>query len=241
MRLRLLYLVGVLALTGAAHASCATGTTLGGVGGGGEGGALTGAGGSGTGPSGPGPAGPGSSTGGSVTCDLDEHEPNDACASAADAGSVADDTTTALQIRGTLTTGTDEDWYEVATVDAPQATGNSYHVRIRFSASTSKSEFSFDVLRGGGLCAMDATHSDLKEYDWCVDGSSMLGGEPIGEATCGAPMGAACTDHSKTYLLRVHRDKGYSQAGSCDEYVLEVTAKGGECDFTAACDPQTTE
>ena len=59
-------------------------------------------------------------------------------------------------------------------VDVTEAAGNGYHVQIRFTAPIdANDEFSFDIIRGGACAMPDAKHSNLKEYDWCVDGTSV--------------------------------------------------------------------
>jgi hypothetical protein len=183
------------------------------------------------------------SGGGSGDCPDDDHEPAESCAAAKAMGQVTDANATALEISGTLTDATDEDWYSFETLDSDEVTTNSYHVSIVFTSPAGvNDEFSFDVLRGGACGSGDARHSDLKTYDWCVDDAGTLGDVPIGEAICGTAT-APCGNHSKPYLLRVHRDPQFAySAGTCATYTLSITAKGsGQCDFTGNCDPQVSE
>jgi len=168
---------------------------------------------------------------------VDAGEPNDTCAKATSAGSVTDANTTALTLKGTLHSDSDQDWWKFDTVDAAEGTTNSYHIRIVFSAPASNSEFEFDVIRGDTCSVPDVKHSKLTSYDWCVDGTGTVGGKTVGEKSCGATAAIHCGPHSKPYYVRVRRKAG--AAGTCSQYTLTVTAKGGgTCDFTQACDPQ---
>jgi hypothetical protein len=173
-------------------------------------------------------------------CAVDAKEPNDSCATATASGSVTDANTTALLLKGRLSSESDEDWYSFDAVDFDEGTTNSYHVRIVFTAPTNNGEFVFDVIRGDQCKTIDANHSNLVEYDWCVDGQSTVGGKPIGQKPCSATGPIHCGPHTKKYFVRVHRKAGAT--GSCAEYTLSVTAKGGPaCDFSKACDPQVNE
>src|SRR5262249_34811385 len=148
-----------------------------------------------------------------------------------------------LAIAGTLSDESDEDWYTFDTVDTDEKIGNSYHIEIAFTANSE--EFVFDVVRGEACTGADMSHSNLTSYTWCVDGTSGGdGGMPIGEKECGKFDGgtSACGDHSTPYFLRVHRNPSYTAPGSCSTYNIKVTGRGGtKCDFTQACDGQTTE
>jgi hypothetical protein len=241
-------LVGAVFAAAALHASCATGSDFGDDDAAavtGSGGGFTGVGSTGTGTKTGTGSGTGTTTGGSTDCREDAAEPNDTCEMAASTDSVSDSTTTPSVITGTLTNADDEDWFSFDTVDVSEAMGNGYHVSIRFSApAAANDEFSFDIIRGSACAVPDAKHSNLKAYDWCVDGTAMSAGAPIGEGACSSEEGSApCTDHSRPYLLRVHRDPLYvDPAGSCVEYTLEIKARGGDtCDFGATCDPQISE
>jgi hypothetical protein len=176
-------------------------------------------------------------------CQLESSEPNDTCADAKNAGSVTDQNTVALGIKGRLTSDTDEDWHKLTTVDTDEGTTNGYHVHMEFSAPSPNDEFVFDVIRGDACAAPAANHSGLSSYDWCVDGTGTdAGGKPIGEQSCGAQAAIHCGSHDKPYLVRIRRRPG--AAGTCSEYTLGVTARGGACDFsqaTGACDPQVPE
>jgi hypothetical protein len=148
--------------------------------------------------------------------------------------------TTALNITGRLTSDADSDWYTFDTVDSDEGSTNSYHLKIGFSAPPSNGEFVFDVVRGGACKVPDAKHTELLDYDWCVDGSGKVGGKDVGEKSCGPTAPLHCGPHGKKYFVRVHRAIGV--AGTCAQYTLTVTAKGGgTCDFTQACDPQVDE
>jgi hypothetical protein len=174
------------------------------------------------------------------TCAIDAGEPNDTCANATDGGSVTDANTTAVTLKGTLSSDADVDWWKFSTVDSDETTTNSYHIKMVFSAPASNSEFVFDVIRGDTCATPDAKHSELTSYDWCVDGTGSVGGKAVGEKACGATAAIHCGPHSKSYLVRVRRKAG--TAGTCTQYALTVTAKGGgTCDFTQACDPQIDE
>jgi hypothetical protein len=176
------------------------------------------------------------------TCKLDPAEPgNDACsATLPSAGSVTDANTTPLQLKGTLSSSADVDWWRFDTVDSNETTTNSYHVQIKFTAPASNAEFEFDVIRGGTCATPDAKHFGLATYDWCVDGTGTVGGKTVGEKSCGATAPIHCGPHTKPYLVRVRRKSGAT--ATCSEYTLTVTAKGGgACDFTQACDPQINE
>jgi hypothetical protein len=173
-------------------------------------------------------------------CATEASEPNDTCAKAGAAGSVTDANTTALSIKGQLSSDTDEDWWTFDSVDSDEGTTNSYHIRIVFSAPAANDEFVFDVIRGDACATPDANHSNLKEYDWCVDGQGTVAGKAIGEKVCGPTAAIQCGPHTKKYLVRVRRKAGV--AGTCTSYTLTVTAKGsGNCDFSKACDPQVSE
>lgn len=175
-------------------------------------------------------------------CQLDASEPgNDTCsATATSAGSVTDANTTPLAIKGTLSSATDVDWWRFDTVDSNESTTNSYHIKIEFTAPTTNSEFTFDVIRGAACATPDSKHSDLTSYDWCVDGTGTVGGKTVGEKACGATAPIHCGPHTKPYFVRVKRKSGSTP--TCSQYTLTVTAKGGgTCDFTQACDPQINE
>jgi hypothetical protein len=174
-------------------------------------------------------------------CAVDAAEPtNDSCsASLPSAGSVTDANTTALKLSGTLSSDSDEDWFKFDTIDSDESTTNSYHIKIAFTAPASNTEFVFDVLRGA-CGAPNATHSNLTDYDWCVDGTGTVAGKTVGEKACGPTAPIHCGPHSKPYYVRVKRKPG--APGTCALYTLTVTAKGGApCDFTKACDPQIDE
>lgn len=170
---------------------------------------------------------------------------NDTCASATPSGTVSDANTNALTLTGRLSSDTDEDWYRFETVDADNGAQNDYHIRIRFTApAPSNDEFVFDVIRGSTCASTDAKHSELTEYDWCVDGAGTdSGGAAIGEGSCGPSTSRHCGPHDQSYLVRVHRKAG--AVGSCSSYTLTVTAKGGDaCDFsqaTGTCDAQVNQ
>lgn len=173
-------------------------------------------------------------------CAVDAGEPNETCAAATPAGSVTDANTTALTIKGRLSADNDEDWWTFDTIDSDEGTTNSYHIRIVFSAPATNDEFVFSVVRGDACGAPDAKHSNLTEYDWCVDGVGTVGGQTIGEQNCSATGPIHCGPHTKKYFLKVHRKSG--AAGTCGEYTVTVTAKGSfNCDFTKNCDPQVSE
>ena len=165
-------------------------------------------------------------------CKVENTEPNETCADAKPVGAVSDANTTPLAISGRLTADNDVDWYSFTTTDTNEMTTNSYHIHIEFSKPATNTEFEFDVIRGGGCAQPDANHSGLAEYDWCVTGSAGT----IGEQSCGSTAPIHCGDHGKDYQIAVRRKNG--APGTCDEYTLTVTAKGGTCDMTAACDPQ---
>ncbi len=173
-------------------------------------------------------------------CEIGKDEPNDTCAKATAVGSVTDANTTALNITGRLTSDADSDWYTFDTVDSDEGTTNSYHIKIGFTAPPSNGEFVFDVVRGDACKVPDAKHKELTDYDWCVDGSGKVGGKDVGEKSCGPTAPLHCGPHGKKYFVRVHRAIGV--AGTCAQYTLTITAKGGgTCDFTQACDPQVDE
>jgi hypothetical protein len=197
--------------------------------------------GSGSASGGAGGSGSGSGVGGEGSeCPADDFEPNETCAAASKVGVVTDANDTAITLTGTLTSGSDQDWFTFDTTDTDEVTGNSYHVSIAFDTNTA--EFAFDVVRGDKCAEPAADHANLTSYTWCVDGSA---GSPdaglIGERDCGKFDGGTgnCTDHSTPYFVRVHRKSGYSSEGSCATYHIKVTGKGGTaCDFTQSCDPQ---
>lgn len=174
-------------------------------------------------------------------CEIDAAEPNNGCANATVVGNVSDGNTTALTIKGKLSGENDVDWYTFEARDTDEGTTNSYHVSMKFTAPANSSEFVFDVVRGDSCQVPDSKHSDLSSYTWCVDGDGgQIGGKPLGEKSCGASAPVHCGPHTKRYYVRVKRALG--QAGTCAEYTLTVTAKGGgTCDFTQACDPQVSE
>jgi hypothetical protein len=165
-------------------------------------------------------------------CALEAAEPNDTCADAKNAGSVTDAAASPVVIDGTLSSDTDVDVWIVDTVDSAQASSNTYHVSIDFTAPMLNDEFIVDVLRGGACDdAPMGSSTSITSYDWCVDGNA--GGE--GELSCGNAAGLNhCTNHSATYFLRVYRRPG--AAGTCAPYQITVTATGGDpCDFTQKC------
>ncbi len=174
-------------------------------------------------------------------CGIDSSEPDDTCGKAKDVGFVTDANTTALAIKGKLSGDGDEDWYTFEARDSNESGTNSYHVRMQFTAPANSTEFVFDVLRGGPCKVPDSKHSILTSYTWCVDGDGgQIAGKPLGEKSCGASAPVHCGPHTKRYYVRVKRAQGV--AGTCAEYTLTVTAKGGgTCDFTQACDPQVDE
>ncbi len=178
-------------------------------------------------------------------CRVDATEPNETCADAKQAGSVTDANTTPLVVSGRLSSDGDVDWYRFDTTDAAEAGTNSYHIRIRFTAPVpNNDEFVFDVIRGDTCATPDAKHSNLTEYDWCVDGTGTdASGKTIGEATCSDTGAIHCGPHTKPYLVAVRRKNGAT--GTCSQYQLGITAKGGgACDFTqatGACDAQVAE
>jgi len=175
-------------------------------------------------------------------CQVEATEPaNNTCAGAVtSAGSVTDANTTPLTLKGSLSADNDEDWFKFDTTDADETTTNSYHIKIAFTAPASNSEFVFDVIRGAKCGTPDAKHSNLTDYDWCVDGTGTVGGKAVGEKTCGPTASIHCGPHTKPYLVRVRRKAGATP--SCTQYTLSVTAKGGAaCDFTQACDAQINE
>jgi hypothetical protein len=174
------------------------------------------------------------------TCQTDTGEPNDTCATPKASGSVSDANTTALTLSGHLSSSSDVDWFQFDTVDSDEGTTNSYHIKIVFSAPATNNEFIFDVVRGAVCGTPDAKHSDLTSYDWCVDGTGTVGGNTVGESSCGPTAPIHCGPHGKPYFIRVKRKPGATP--TCDEYKLTVTAKGGgSCDFTQACDTQIDE
>ena len=177
-------------------------------------------------------------------CQVDATEPNETCADAKAVGSVTDANTTPLTISGRLSSANDVDWFTFDTVDSDEGTTNSYHVHIEFTAPVpTNDEFTFDIIRGSTCAVPDAAHSNLTEYDWCVDGTGTdSSGATIGEATCGVTAPIHCGPHDKPYLIAVRRKP--AATGTCSEYTLKITAKGGTCDFsqaTGACDPQVQE
>lgn len=194
-------------------------------------------GGSGTG------AGGSANTGGDGSgagCPADK-EAGNTCATAKNAGSVADDVDTPLVLEGALTTSDDEDWFTFETVDKPEGVGNRYHIEIAFKTATD--EVVFDVLRAASCGTPSTTSSDLKAYTYCVDGQmTMPDGGLVGEQECGMYDGGAgtCGDHSSPYFVRVHAASTYKGGGSCGSYELHVTARGGQpCDFTQSCEGAT--
>jgi hypothetical protein len=174
------------------------------------------------------------------SCQVDTTEPNDDCSTPTASGSVTDANTSALTLSGRLSSSSDVDWFQFDTVDSDEGTTNSYHIKIVFSAPAANNEFVFDVIRGPTCGVPDSKHSDLTSYDWCVDGTGTVGGNTVGEQSCGATAPIHCGPHGKPYFIRVKRKAGATP--SCGEYTLTVTAKGGgTCDFTKACDTQIDE
>ena len=138
-------------------------------------------------------------------------------------------------INGTLSSDADVDFWVVNTVDAAEANTNSYHVSIDFAAPTPNDEFIFDVIRGGACSeSPSGPASAITAYDWCVNGSYAGPNGMEGEAPCSATGPVHCNNNSATYFIRVHRRPGAT--GTCSQYSLSVTAKGGDpCDFTVKC------
>ena len=167
-------------------------------------------------------------------CEMGMGEPNDTCATATDAGSVSDGGG-AITLAGSLSSDTDVDVYVFTTVDTAEVNTNSYHVSIDLTAPAPNEEFLLDVTRGP-MCsdAPSGPASGITSYDWCVDGSFMGPNGMMGEAPCG-PQGAVhCADHTSVYYVRVTRKPGVT--GTCTQYVVTVTAKGGDpCDFASTC------
>ncbi|MBX3126739.1 MAG: hypothetical protein KF718_08470 [Polyangiaceae bacterium] len=174
-------------------------------------------------------------------CKLDAAEPNETCATATDLGFITDANTNAITMKGTLSSAADVDWYTFEARDHNEGTTNSYHVRLQFTIPANNSEFQFDVVRSDTCKVPDAKHSSLTSYNWCVDGNGgLLNGKPLGQSVCGPTAAAHCGPHTKRYYVRVKRTQG--APGTCAEYTLTATAKGGgTCDFTQACDPQVSE
>ncbi|MDI1445914.1 hypothetical protein [Polyangium sp. 6x1] len=168
-------------------------------------------------------------------CPVEMGEPNDLCANATAAGSVSDTAGSSLTITGTLGGANDVDVWSFDTVDTNEVTTNSYHVSIDFVAPTPNDEFVIDVIRGDA-CTDTPTGggAGITSYDWCVDGKSADG--LSGEVPCAndGSQPVHCNNNSTKYFVRVYRKLGAQ--GSCTQYSLLVTAKGGDpCDFTQKC------
>jgi hypothetical protein len=168
-------------------------------------------------------------------CPVEQGEPNDTCAVATTVGAVSDTGGSSTTITGTLSSGSDVDFFKLDTFDTAEGNTNSYHVSIDFTAPTPNTEFLVDVIRiaSSGMCSdvPVGPSTGLTTYDWCVDGSS--GSQ--GEAPCSAAGAVQCGDHSSQYFLRVYRKPGAT--GTCTEYAITVTGKGGDpCDFTQKCE-----
>ena len=162
---------------------------------------------------------------------------NDTCENASFINSTSDVNLPPFAISGRLTSDADVDWYSFEVIDDPENNTNSYHVDIQFVQPSGNQEFVFDIIRGGSCPAagVDAAHSGLTSYNWCVNGDDGA----LGEATCSATGAKTCGPHSSIYYLAVKRKAGV--AGTCREYVINVKGNGGACDFTNACDPQVSE
>jgi len=173
------------------------------------------------------PAGP---VANGCSCAVEAGEPNGSCAAATSAGSVTE-TGAPIIIQGTLSSPADVDFWSIDTVDANEATTNSYHVAIAFTAPATNDEFVMDVMRGDP-CTNTPTgpSTAITAYDWCVNGSN---GGTVGEATCGPTAAVHCGNHSDKYYVRVYRKPGTT--ATCAGYTLTVSGGGGACDVTKQC------
>ncbi len=164
---------------------------------------------------------------------MDASEPNDTCATAADAGAVSD-TGGVIEIVGTMSSDADVDVWVIQTVDTDEVTTNSYHVSIDLVQDAGVNAFLIDVLRGDASCT-DAPMGGavgITSYDWCVDGKSADG--TAGEAPCNEQGPVHCNDNSAKYFVRVYRKPGSPAA--CASYTITVSAEGGgACDFSQQC------
>ena len=168
-------------------------------------------------------------------CPVELGEPNDLCANATAAGTVSDIDGSSLTITGTLGGAGDVDVWTFDTVDTDEVTMNTYHVSVDFVSPMPNDEFVIDVIRGDA-CTDTPTGGGvaITAYDWCVDGKSADGLE--GEGTCANNgwLPVHCNNNSAKYFVRVYRKLG--AMGTCTQYSLQVTAKGGDpCDFTQKC------
>jgi len=164
------------------------------------------------------------------SCQMEAGEPNDTCATPTDAGSVSD-TGGTIVLAGTISSSSDVDMWTFTTVDTDEATTNSYHVNLAFTAPAPNDEFQFDVVRGDFCIQVPAGGgANLTSYDWCVNGTD---GAQAGEQSCGPNAAVHCGDHSARYYVRVHRKPGAT--ASCTSYQITVTASGAGCDMTQKC------
>jgi hypothetical protein len=165
-------------------------------------------------------------------CQQEAGEPNDTCANAKYAGTVADSGGN-ITLSGTLSSANDVDVWSFDSTDVDEVTNNSYHVAIHFTAPAANNEFQMDVIRSASCVdAPSGAGTNITDYDWCVNASDAT---PQGEAGCGATAAVHCADHSSKYFVRVHRKAGAT--GTCATYSISVTAAGGVCDLSKKCMP----
>jgi hypothetical protein len=176
---------------------------------------------------------PGGSEKAGCNCAVDLGEPNGTCASATGGGTISD-SGGSITMSGTLSAANDVDFWQFDTTDTNEASTNSYHVSLSFTAPAMNDEFVMDVMRGAACNdAPSGPSTGITSYDWCVNGKSADGTK--GEGPCGPTAPAHCTDHSSKYFVRVYRKLGAT--GTCTQYTITATAKGGACDFTQQCSP----
>ena len=170
------------------------------------------------------------------TCPVDSDEPNGTCSQATSSGTVSSTSTTPITLTGTLSSDTDVDVYTFNTTNPSPSGSNPYHVSIAFTSPAPNTEFVMDVIRGNP-CSDTPTGGGIgiTSYDWCVNGTGTVAGNPVGEAPC-APATAGvphCNDESAIYYVRVYRAAGVT--GTCTPYSITVTGGGGTCDLTQTC------
>ncbi len=166
------------------------------------------------------------------TCAVDASEPNDSCASPANAGSVTDAGGPA-QITGTLSSDTDVDVWMFDAVDTDEVITNSYNVAIVLAQDEGSENVILDVIRGD-TCTDSPTGagSNITSYGWCVNGKSTDGLK--GEAPCGEQEPVHCNNHTSKYFIRVRRKGGAPAV--CTPYKISITAHGMDpCDMTQNC------
>lgn len=150
------------------------------------------------------------------------------CQGAVSAGTVTDAMASMITLTGNVVPLGDEVWYEIKSVDDPEADGgcNKYHLKIAF-ADNPKMQFRFDLYYADCTTAascngMAEGPAGLTDYDFDANNDPMGGNECPCSNSAMPPMGQhQCIDHSQTLRMRVYRVMNAPL--SCDNYKIVVS------------------